>query len=373
MEIQKIRNIVKDSYSINDLCKKVYGYCNGRVKDKISEIINDNLIDISHFGIGKKNIKYSIIEKVCPVCGDKFKTQKGSKSEKTTCSLSCANTHFRSNKSKSEKDKISKSLTKYYLNKKIEYLCKKCGKKYFTNKNHRSKNKCERCVSEYGYRYCVVCNKKFKRNRTLSGYLSKSKTCSNYCSRKLNSINKKNFYSDNNFKKCIVCNEKFKRKKTPKGNLSRSKTCSPKCRSKLRSKNAKNLINKRIAEGTHNGWVSRNKKSYPEKFFKKVLKNNGLLNKCEVEYKIKKKDLGSNCHSNYFLDFYFPDKKIDLEIDGKQHSYKKRKLSDQKRDFLLESNGIKVYRIKWKSINNDTGKKYIREEIDKFLKFYNSN
>ena len=32
--------------------------------------------------------------------------------------------------------------------------------------------------------------------------------------------------------------------------------------------------------------------------------------------------------------------------------------------------GWKVYRIKWKSINTDSGKLYIKNEIDKFLEFY---
>lgn len=65
--------------------------------------------------------------------------------------------------------------------------------------------------------------------------------------------------------------------------------------------------------------------------------------------------------------------KIDLEIDGKQHEYEERKTSDIKRDKLLINYGIKVYRIKWKSINSEKGKNYIKEEINKFLEFYNGN
>jgi len=38
----------------------------------------------------------------------------------------------------------------------------------------------------------------------------------------------------------------------------------------------------------------------------------------------------------------------------------------------LENVGIKVYRIKWKTINNEKGKKYIKNEIKKFLDFYES-
>jgi very-short-patch-repair endonuclease len=60
---------------------------------------------------------------------------------------------------------------------------------------------------------------------------------------------------------------------------------------------------------------------------------------------------------------------IDLEIDGKQHEI--RKEHDEKRDFYV-SKQYKVYRIKWKSINNESGKKYMKNEIGKFLEFYNS-
>ena len=79
--------------------------------------------------------------------------------------------------------------------------------------------------------------------------------------------------------------------------------------------------------------------------------------------------MGIDCDSNYFLDFYIPDGNIDLEIDGKQHEYEDRKVQDQIRDFHI-SKQFKVYRIKWRSINTDDGKKYIKEEIEKFLKFH---
>ena len=128
-------------------------------------------------------------------------------------------------------------------------------------------------------------------------------------------------------------------------------------------------INERVKNGTHKGWQSRNITSFPEKFFIKVLKNNNLFDKCKVNFKIKKKDLGLDEEGTYFLDFYFKDKKIDLEIDGSQHSF--RKEHDMKRDEYVTKNDIIVYRIKWKSINNDKGKKYIKNEINKFLDFYN--
>jgi len=128
-----------------------------------------------------------------------------------------------------------------------------------------------------------------------------------------------------------------------------------------------NIIKDRISSGTHKGWQSRDVESYPETFFKKVLENNNIV--YEFNKPIRKRDLGIDCDSNYFLDFYLPETNIDLEIDGKQHSY--RQEHDKKRDFFISKIYI-VYRIKWESINTKSGKKYMKDEIDKFLNFYNS-
>jgi len=46
-------------------------------------------------------------------------------------------------------------------------------------------------------------------------------------------------------------------------------------------------------------------------------------------------------------------KKLALEIDGKQHSYPDRKVSDEKKDSYLLNEGWKVCRIKWRKITKD--------------------
>lgn len=89
---------------------------------------------------------------------------------------------------------------------------------------------------------------------------------------------------------------------------------------------------KRVKDGRHKGWSSRNIESFPEKFFKQVLDNNNI--KYQFNYSITKKSLGVNESSCYFLDFKIGDN-IDLEIDGKQHEWKERKESDIKRYVLL--------------------------------------
>ena len=121
---------------------------------------------------------------------------------------------------------------------------------------------------------------------------------------------------------------------------------------------------KRKAEGRAETWKSRKVRSYPELFFEGVLFNHNLLDSCIIEHPIPKPG------SCYFLDFYWPEKQLDLEIDGQQHRF--RKSEDDARDAFLDSQGITVYRIQWQNINTEEGKSYIAGEIKKFLDFYHS-
>ena len=143
--------------------------------------------------------------------------------------------------------------------------------------------------------------------------------------------------------------------------------CSKKCSSKYKGtdieyrKKLSDAMKRRVELGIHSGWQSRSKlkPSYAEQFFMKVLDNNDI--KYQHELRCDK----------YFIDFAIEDKRIALEIDGKQHNMPNRVKTDKQKDKVLKENGWLVHRIKWKSINNDTGKKYIKEEIDKFIQFYN--
>ena len=112
-----------------------------------------------------------------------------------------------------------------------------------------------------------------------------------------------------------------------------------------------------VLEGRNKGWKMRNIKSYPEKFFEKVLNNNHIH--FEREKKVGK----------YFLDFVIGT--IDLEIDGKQHKYPKRVKSDLERDKFLRSEGYFVYRIAWNEINSENGKEIMKGKIDLLLDFLN--
>ena len=104
--------------------------------------------------------------------------------------------------------------------------------------------------------------------------------------------------------------------------------------------------------------------SYAEKFWVKVLDNNNIP--YIKEYHLNNK---------YFLDFLIEKngKKIDLEIDGKQHTYSDRVEHDKIRDEYVIAEGYIVYRIPW---NKMTGKQEESEQtklkINEFLDFYNS-
>jgi very-short-patch-repair endonuclease/endogenous inhibitor of DNA gyrase (YacG/DUF329 family) len=115
---------------------------------------------------------------------------------------------------------------------------------------------------------------------------------------------------------------------------------------------------KRIADGTHTGWNARTlEPSFPEKYWIGVLENNSLH--YEREKKIGK----------YFCDFYFEDKKLDLEIDGKQHDYEDRKLRDIEKEKFLKEQGISTYRIRWNYVGNENGKLLMKQKIDDFLEY----
>lgn len=116
--------------------------------------------------------------------------------------------------------------------------------------------------------------------------------------------------------------------------------------------------------GTHKGWQSRTITSYAENFWITVLTNNQIEYKREVPV--------WHGSANYFLDFVIEKngKFIDLEIDGKQHTYQDRAKSDAIRDLFISKQGYLVYRIPWNEISSEVGKLEMQNKIDAFLEFY---
>jgi hypothetical protein len=262
--------------------------------------------------------------------------------------------------------------------------------KYYGYANKMSYNKLNKFIIdnninishlEKKIKYCPNCNEivtkkgnKFCNSSCAASFNNSGRDLTNETKTKIsngvkNSIKSSNSINKNNIiytRICIVCGSEYIRHRKANGFLTKSKCCSSICRRKLNSHNGSLIMLKNIENGIHKGWISRNIISYPEQFFIEVLKNNNI--EFQHNYPVNKKDLGLNNSYNYFLDFFIKDKKIDLEIDGNQHKY--REEHDIKRDNLLKEYGFNVYRIKWENINTEKGKKYIEEEINKFLEFY---
>lgn len=233
----------------------------------------------------------------------------------------------------------------------------------------KNKHKCLNCgeeIDSYKKKFCnsscaaIYNNKKRKLSEE-----TKQKISISLLGKKKNSITN----AEEKLRECKVCKKTFIVPRIKNGTFSNSETCSNDCNKLLKSINSKRMMEKRISEGKHKGWTTRNIISYPELFFMKVLTDNNIL--YHHNYPVPKQDLGIDSPYNYFLDFYIENKKIDLEIDGKQHKY--RVDHDELRDNALNNNGFYVYRIKWKNINTKSGQEYIKNEIDKFLNFYNKN
>jgi very-short-patch-repair endonuclease len=167
-------------------------------------------------------------------------------------------------------------------------------------------------------------------------------------------------------KKCPICGIEFYGRLNKNGNYGKFKTCSSECEKKLRSINSKISVNNLIKNGKHKGWIKRNIISYAEKFWINVLDNNNI--EYTKEYPLKRENSQS-----YFLDFYIElnNRKIDLEIDGKQHLFEDRKEHDKIRDEYIKAKGIEVYRIPWNEINSENGKQLMKEKINNFLKYIN--
>ena len=110
--------------------------------------------------------------------------------------------------------------------------------------------------------------------------------------------------------------------------------------------------------------IHRDEPSYAEKFFISVLQNNN------IEY-IREYAVPNNKNHFYYLDFYIEKngKKLDLEIDGKQH--KERLEHDTIRDAYLSNEDYLVYRITWNDVNSESGKLIMQNKIREFIDFYN--
>lgn len=118
---------------------------------------------------------------------------------------------------------------------------------------------------------------------------------------------------------------------------------------------------KLVAEGKHQGWKARTKEpSYAEQYFIDLFKNEDITD-WQREYKV----------DSYFIDFAFINKKIALEIDGKQHKLNEERINrDRKKDKILKEVGWKVIRIDWYNPINEKNRSKLYSQITEFKKEY---
>lgn len=123
------------------------------------------------------------------------------------------------------------------------------------------------------------------------------------------------------------------------------------------TKESKLLISKKLKQAHKEGraWNigknrSKNKPSWPEQFFMKVIEN---------EFDDKDYIREYSC-TIYSIDFAWPNKKKAIELDGAQHyRFKEYIERDIRKNKALEINGWVLLRIKWDEMFKDT-KKWIK-------------
>ena len=222
--------------------------------------------------------------------------------------------------------------------------------------------------------YCAKCNRpvevKFGSGKFCSRACANSRVFSDESNEKRRKSNReaslkldyvKKSYKRNPTKFCAECGKPLSKVNTTgfcKKHIGLSYDYSLKCSNKAKEN---------IASGKMKVWQSRNVTSYPEKFWINVLNNNKIT--YQREFIVRYSD---RANDHYFLDFFLEknDRKIDLEIDGKQHKYPDRIEHDKLRDERLSALGFEVYRIDWNEVNSEKGKLLMKEKIDKFLLWF---
>jgi very-short-patch-repair endonuclease len=90
---------------------------------------------------------------------------------------------------------------------------------------------------------------------------------------------------------------------------------------------------------------------------------------------IRRRKLGVQFHrqvpmDRFVVDFYCHELMLAVEIDGSTHDNPQNSASDEERQTILESYGVKFIRIPDKEVkkNLDGAVKYLAEKVDKMLK-----
>jgi hypothetical protein len=101
---------------VNTLCKR-----------KIKKALEDAGLSIAHLRTTQRpRFKHERVFKLCPVCNKEFQTQKDHPKEKTVCSKSCSNTHFRSGSQNPNYKESGTNYREVALRSK-KNICERCG------------------------------------------------------------------------------------------------------------------------------------------------------------------------------------------------------------------------------------------------------
>lgn len=248
-------------------------------------------------------------------------------------------------------------------------------REYDIDVSHFDKNHSNRLRAyPIGKKICLYCGKDFE---TSIGRSKEPKYCSQSCANTPNIGNRRSKESNKKIsdkltnplieKKCCYCGNAFK-VRSYENNF---KYCSRKCvsngiwQSESYRENHSRKTSERIKSGNF-GWWARQKLSFPEQVYKRFLEENGFKDKFINNYAVK----GDGRY--YYLDFYFSEFNLDLEIDGQQHKRSERKEHDIKRDSFLVDKNYKVFRLEWREITTKSGKQFLKEQQNKLLEFLRS-
>lgn len=219
-------------------------------------------------------------------------------------------------------------------------------------------------------KYCPVCNNAIKYELRDNTYCSNS--CAATATNKLRSVEshrrqgatlKKTLQTQRESKlpillECEYCNTEFTV-------IKKETTCSRQCKKKLASQRISSAMHKRIALGFKpqlNRGRGRGKQSYLERSFNDWLQINGVT-EYETEYQIKVFDDTATYVRSYFIDFYFPQLQLGIELDGTQHNSTHE--YDAERDkYILSNHGIYILRITHKEYTTQSKLDIIQYIID---------
>jgi hypothetical protein len=137
-----MEEIIKNCKTISEAVRNTLGYDNGRTRKKFLFIVEEQNLDITH--LRSKPLLYERVIKECPVCGKEFEDLVGHPRQKTTCSYSCSNTHFRSGENnpnyKEIKDVRSSNKYRRICFEQHKPECIICGENKIVSVHHYDEN-----------------------------------------------------------------------------------------------------------------------------------------------------------------------------------------------------------------------------------------